>query len=31
MEYRLKPPEPGQAETINENFRLFLSCDPTND
>jgi dynein heavy chain len=31
MEYRLKPPEPGSTEVINENFRLFLSCDPTNE
>lgn len=31
MEYVLKAPDAGVAETINENFRLFLSCDPTND
>lgn len=31
MESKLKPPEPGSGEMINENFRLFLSCDPTNE
>ena len=31
MEYKLKPPEPGSSKAINENFRLFLSSDPTNE
>jgi len=31
MEQKLKTPEPGSADIVHSDFRLFLSCDPTTD